>query len=279
MRLVVAVGGNALLERGEVPLAEIQEKHVAVAVDALAPLARDHDLVITHGNGPQVGPAGHRERRRPRPAPPLPLRRARRPDPGDDRLLLPPGVRERAAGATGGEPHLPDRGGCRRPGLRAPDQVRRARLHRERGQRLARLRGWQVRPDGALAAGGGLTRAPGHARAADHPHAGGRRRRRDLRRRRRDPGRSAAATAGSAASRPSSTRTSPPPCWPGTSTPTPWCSSPTWPTWRPASAPPRPGPIGRTTPAALRARLSLPVRWVPRSRRPAASSKPPGSRP
>jgi carbamate kinase len=55
MRLVVAVGGNALLEQGEVPLAEIQEKHVGVAVEALAPLAQDHDLVITHGNGPQVG--------------------------------------------------------------------------------------------------------------------------------------------------------------------------------------------------------------------------------
>jgi carbamate kinase len=55
MRLVVAIGGNALLERGEVPLVDIQEKHVGVAVDALAPLAIDHDLVITHGNGPQVG--------------------------------------------------------------------------------------------------------------------------------------------------------------------------------------------------------------------------------
>ena len=55
MRVVVAVGGNALLERGEVPLAEIQEAHVGVAVHALASLAADHDLVITHGNGPQVG--------------------------------------------------------------------------------------------------------------------------------------------------------------------------------------------------------------------------------
>jgi len=55
MRLVVAVGGNALLERGEVPMAEIQEKHVSAAVKALAPLAREHDVVITHGNGPQVG--------------------------------------------------------------------------------------------------------------------------------------------------------------------------------------------------------------------------------
>ncbi len=55
MRLVVALGGNALLERGEVPEVEVQEKHVAVAVEALAPLLADHDLVITHGNGPQVG--------------------------------------------------------------------------------------------------------------------------------------------------------------------------------------------------------------------------------
>ncbi len=53
--MVVAVGGNALLERGEVPLADIQEQHVQGAVAALAPLAREHDLVITHGNGPQVG--------------------------------------------------------------------------------------------------------------------------------------------------------------------------------------------------------------------------------
>ena len=55
MRVVVALGGNALLERGEAPVAELQQKHVMAAVDALAPLARDHDLVITHGNGPQVG--------------------------------------------------------------------------------------------------------------------------------------------------------------------------------------------------------------------------------
>jgi carbamate kinase len=55
VRLVVAVGGNALLERGEVPLAEIQEGHVAVAVAAIARLAGENELVITHGNGPQVG--------------------------------------------------------------------------------------------------------------------------------------------------------------------------------------------------------------------------------
>jgi carbamate kinase len=55
MKVVVALGGNALLERGEPPEAAIQESHVTRAVDGLEPLLHDHDLVITHGNGPQVG--------------------------------------------------------------------------------------------------------------------------------------------------------------------------------------------------------------------------------
>ncbi|HEX7444532.1 MAG TPA: carbamate kinase, partial [Acidimicrobiales bacterium] len=55
MRLVVAVGGNALLERGEIPEAEAQERHAVGAVAALAPLSHHHELVVTHGNGPQVG--------------------------------------------------------------------------------------------------------------------------------------------------------------------------------------------------------------------------------
>lgn len=55
MRIVVALGGNALLERGQPPESETQEANVRRAVAALAPLADDHELVITHGNGPQVG--------------------------------------------------------------------------------------------------------------------------------------------------------------------------------------------------------------------------------
>jgi carbamate kinase len=55
MRIVVALGGNALLERHQKPDAEIQEANVGRAVAALAPLAAEHELVITHGNGPQVG--------------------------------------------------------------------------------------------------------------------------------------------------------------------------------------------------------------------------------
>lgn len=55
MRIVAALGGNALLERGEPPDSDIQQAHVLKAAGALASLAASHDLVITHGNGPQVG--------------------------------------------------------------------------------------------------------------------------------------------------------------------------------------------------------------------------------
>jgi len=55
MRLVIALGGNALLRRGEAPTSENQRRNIQLAVEALAPLTRLHELIITHGNGPQVG--------------------------------------------------------------------------------------------------------------------------------------------------------------------------------------------------------------------------------
>jgi carbamate kinase len=55
VRIVAALGGNALLQRGQKPDSEVQEANVRRAVEALAPLATDHELVLTHGNGPQVG--------------------------------------------------------------------------------------------------------------------------------------------------------------------------------------------------------------------------------
>lgn len=55
MKIVVALGGNALRRRGEAPEASLQQAHVAEAAIGLASLARDHEVIITHGNGPQVG--------------------------------------------------------------------------------------------------------------------------------------------------------------------------------------------------------------------------------
>jgi carbamate kinase len=55
MRILVALGGNALLRRGQAMTAENQRQNVRTAAEALAPLGREHELVISHGNGPQVG--------------------------------------------------------------------------------------------------------------------------------------------------------------------------------------------------------------------------------
>jgi carbamate kinase len=55
VRIVAALGGNALARRGEALDVTTQRANVARAAAALATLARSHQLVVTHGNGPQVG--------------------------------------------------------------------------------------------------------------------------------------------------------------------------------------------------------------------------------
>ena len=55
MRVVVALGGNALLKRGEPMTAQAQRANVRQAAPSLARVATDHQLVLSHGNGPQVG--------------------------------------------------------------------------------------------------------------------------------------------------------------------------------------------------------------------------------
>lgn len=77
MRVVIALGGNALLERGEKPDADIRESHVNSAVPALAPLVRRHQLIIGHGNGPQVSVLALESARDPGPVAAVPVRRPR----------------------------------------------------------------------------------------------------------------------------------------------------------------------------------------------------------
>ena len=55
MRIVVALGGNALLKRGEPMTHDVQRANIRVAAEALKPVAEQHELVLAHGNGPQVG--------------------------------------------------------------------------------------------------------------------------------------------------------------------------------------------------------------------------------
>ena len=55
MRIVIALGGNALQRRGESLATRVERQNIRVAAQAIAPLVAEHSIVIAHGNGPQVG--------------------------------------------------------------------------------------------------------------------------------------------------------------------------------------------------------------------------------
>ena len=55
MKIVIALGGNALLRRGDPMTMQVQRRNVRIAAEAIAPLAAGHSIVVVHGNGPQVG--------------------------------------------------------------------------------------------------------------------------------------------------------------------------------------------------------------------------------
>jgi carbamate kinase len=55
MRIVIALGGNALLRRSDPMTTEVQRRNIKIAARAIAPLAAEHSVVVAHGNGPQVG--------------------------------------------------------------------------------------------------------------------------------------------------------------------------------------------------------------------------------
>ena len=55
MRIVIALGGNALLRRGDPMTTDVQRQNIRLAAEAITPLAAGHSIVVVHGNGPQVG--------------------------------------------------------------------------------------------------------------------------------------------------------------------------------------------------------------------------------
>jgi hypothetical protein len=108
MLLVVAVDGNAQLEGGDGPLAETQKKYGAAAVEALAPLTREHDLVMTHGNGPQVGLLANERALDLNPPCPFPLG-VPGAQLGGGSVTSSAGFREHSTRTAGDQPDLPDR--------------------------------------------------------------------------------------------------------------------------------------------------------------------------
>jgi carbamate kinase len=148
MRLVVALGGNALLERGETPLAEIQEKHVQVAVDALVPLVRDHDLVITHGNGPQVGLLALESATDPALPRPFPFDVLGAQTQGMIGYFLLQALENALPGREVVSLICQTLVGADDPAFDHPTKFVGPVYEQEEAERLAHRRGWQIRPDG-----------------------------------------------------------------------------------------------------------------------------------
>jgi carbamate kinase len=55
MRIVIALGGNALLQRGQPMTASNQRANIRVAAERIAAIVPGNEIVVAHGNGPQVG--------------------------------------------------------------------------------------------------------------------------------------------------------------------------------------------------------------------------------
>ena len=189
MRVVVALGGNALLRRGEPLTAENQRANARVACKALAPIALEHELVVSHGNGPQVGllalqGSAYTE------VDPYPLDLLGAQTEGMIGYLIQQELgnelplREAARVAPD-----PDRGGSGRSRLRRSDQADRADLlagglrAARPGEGLGVQAGRRQLPPGRAVTAAAADLRARAARVAPRPGL-----RRDLRRRRRDPG-------------------------------------------------------------------------------------------
>lgn len=147
MKVVVALGGNALLKRGEPPSAQAQRRNVASAADAVASIARAHAVVVTHGNGPQVGLLALQAEESAR-VPPFPLDVLDAETEGMIGYLIEQELASR----------LPDRRiatlltqievDADDPAFSKPDKPIGLTYTAEQAKRLAQARGWSIAPDG-----------------------------------------------------------------------------------------------------------------------------------
>ncbi len=145
--VVVALGGNALLRRGQAADAATQRRNVSAAVSAVAAVARSHDVVITHGNGPQVGLLALQSEAYPEVAP-YPLDVLGAESEGMIGYLLEQGLENELPGrpvATLLTQVLVDRADS---AFDRPTKPIGPLYPRERAERLREERGWAIAPDG-----------------------------------------------------------------------------------------------------------------------------------
>jgi carbamate kinase len=145
--VVAALGGNALLERGEPARLEAQRRHVSVAAASIAGVAAERDVVVTHGNGPQVGLLALQSEAYPQGGP-YPLDVLGAESEGMIGYMLEQELGNELAGrpvATLLTQVIVD---AADPAFAHPEKPIGPTYDRETAERLAAERGWSVAPDG-----------------------------------------------------------------------------------------------------------------------------------
>lgn len=148
MLVVAALGGNALLRRGEPADVDHQRANVAAAVDALARLATHHQVVVTHGNGPQVGLLALQSESYPQVAS-YPMDVLGAESEGMIGYLLEQGLGNRLARTPTATLLTQVVVDAQDPAFAHPSKPVGPVYDRETAARLARERNWTVAPDGA----------------------------------------------------------------------------------------------------------------------------------
>ena len=188
MRIVIALGGNALLQRGQPMTADNQRANIRAAAECIAAIAPGNEIVVAHGNGPQVGllalqAAAYHD------VAPYPLDVL-----GAQTEAMIGYVIEQELGnllpaeQPTGHPPDDDRSRPRRPGVRHPTKPIGPVYDRETAERLAAASGWAIAPDGDKFRRVVASPKPKRIfeiRADPQPRRAGHDR--DLRRRRRNP--------------------------------------------------------------------------------------------
>ena len=146
-RVVVALGGNALLRRGERAEAATQRANIARAARAVAAVAARHEVVVTHGNGPQVGllalqAEAYRE------VTPYPLDVLGAESEGMIGYLLEQELNNALPGRAVATLLTQVRVDAADPAFAAPSKPIGPVYDKPAGERLAAERGWAVAPDG-----------------------------------------------------------------------------------------------------------------------------------
>ncbi|MEU4690692.1 carbamate kinase [Actinoplanes sp. NPDC023714] len=148
MRIVIAIGGNALLERGQKPDAAAQRENARRAVEALAPLAARHELVVTHGNGPQVGMLALESANDPELERPYPLDVLGAQTQGMIGYWLLQGLQNALPGRQVAAIVNQTLVSAADPAFAAPTKFVGQVYDEETARRFAAERGWEVKPDG-----------------------------------------------------------------------------------------------------------------------------------